>query len=114
MRRDPRAFLWGARNAADLIVEFVQGLDFEAFRKSAVVQAAVERKFQIIGEALNQLSRLSQDIAARIPELHEIVAFRNVLVHGYAAIDEARVWRISSESLPSLRAAVAEILDDLG
>ena len=72
----------------------------------------MERQFEIIGEALAQLARLDAALAAKIPELREIIAFRNVLIHGYAAIDRARVWRVVEENLPQLRAALAELLGE--
>lgn len=53
-------------------------------------------------------------MAARIPDLAEIAAFRNLLIHGYAAVDHPRVWRIVQESLPGLRAVVAALLDERG
>ena len=40
-------------------------------------------------------------------------AFRNVLIHGYAAIEHDRVWHIAEASLPGLRAAVVALLDEL-
>jgi uncharacterized protein with HEPN domain len=69
-----------------------------------VIHSAVERKFQIIGEALNLLSKADAALAASIPDLAQIVAFRNVLIHGYAVVEHPRVWRIIRESLPPLRA----------
>ena len=53
---------------------------------TGMAQAAVERKFEIIGEALNQLAKLDGAMAARIPDLPQVVAFRNQLIHGYANI----------------------------
>ena len=49
-------------------------------------------------------------MAAKVPDLREIVAFRNVLIHGYAVIDRARVWRVVEENLPQLRSALAALL----
>jgi uncharacterized protein with HEPN domain len=40
--------------------------------------------------------------------------FRNVLIHGYAAVNDARVWQITETSLPNLRAAVSALLAELG
>jgi uncharacterized protein with HEPN domain len=73
----------------------------------------VERQFEIIGEALNQLSRVAPEMADRIPELPRIVAFRNLLIHGYAAVDHGLVWRTIEEKLPGLRDAVQRELDRL-
>jgi uncharacterized protein with HEPN domain len=111
MPRDPRAFLWDAREAADAIETFIGGGSFDAFATSPLIHSAVERKFEIIGEALNQLSKSAPDIAKQIPELERIVAFRNLLIHGYAIVDHRRVWEIVQTDLPKLRAAVAALLD---
>ena len=84
MQRDPRAFLWDVADAAQAIQTFTKGMDAATYRQSELVQAAVERKFEVIGEALNQLSKLAPLLAARIPDLAQVVAFRNQLIHGYA------------------------------
>jgi len=52
-------------------------------------------------------------LARRIPNIRDIIAFRNVLIHGYVAIERERVWRIAETSLPVLRTAVAALLDEL-
>ncbi|ORT96163.1 hypothetical protein UK99_10240, partial [Frankia casuarinae] len=73
-------------------------------------RAAVEREFEIIGEALNQLSKVAPDLAAAIPELPRIVAFRNILIHGYATVDDALVWQVLQEKLPELEQVVRRML----
>lgn len=77
MHRDPRAFLWDVREAAQAIQSFTAALDANAYVNNELVQAAVERKFEVIGEALNQLAKLDAPLAARIPDVPQIVAFRN-------------------------------------
>jgi uncharacterized protein with HEPN domain len=114
MQRDARTYLWDIQAAADAIERFVAGLDVQTYAASEVVHAAVERKFEVIGEALSQLARLDPALASRIPNLREIIAFRNVLIHGYAAIEHARVWRIIETSLPDLRATISALIDELG
>lgn len=69
-----------------------------------MLRSAVERQFQIIGEALNRLSKVDPGTADRVPDLARIVAFRNVLVHGYAQIDDALVWEVASTRVPELTA----------
>jgi uncharacterized protein with HEPN domain len=91
----------------------VSGLNAEQYATTELVHTAVERKFEIIGEALAQLAKLEPALAARIPDLRDIVAFRNVLIHGYAMVEHARVWRIIETSLPGLRAAVSTLLNEL-
>ena len=87
MRRDPRKFLWEALRAAELVHDFAQGQSFEDYQSNAMLRSAVERQFEIIGEALNQLSKVDPEAASHIPELPRIVAFRNILIHGYATVD---------------------------
>jgi uncharacterized protein with HEPN domain len=111
MQREPAAFLWDVREAALRIHEFVVGLDFEKFAASALVQSAVERQFEIIGEALNQLSKMAPDIASRIPDCKQIIAFRNILIHGYAVLDKTVVWKVIQQHLPLLEEAVQRLLD---
>jgi uncharacterized protein with HEPN domain len=73
--------------------------------------SAVERQFQIIGEALNGLSRVDAGTASVIPELARIVAFRNVLVHGYALIDDELVWQVATTRVPRLAETFDRLLD---
>ena len=65
----------------------LSGKTYEQFNADVVLHSAVERKFEIVGEALGQLARIDAGLAAQIPQLREIVAFRNFLIHGYAIID---------------------------
>jgi len=85
---------------------------FRRFRQRSCLRSAVGRQFEILGEALNRLDRLDATLAARVPNLRQIVAFRNVLIHGYALIDRARVWRVVQDDLPTLRAVLDDLLAD--
>ncbi len=84
--------LWDARSAARLIAPFVEDRSWQDFQSDPMLRSAVERQFEIIGEAPNKLRRLDPATAAPITDPPRIVAFRNVLVHGYAAIDHELVW----------------------
>lgn len=110
MRREPRAFLWDARGAADAILQFTRGKSEAEFIGDHLLRSAVERQFEIIGEALGQLAKSAPDLAQQISDLPRIVAFRNILIHGYAVIDPALVWRVVCESLPGLRAQLDALL----
>jgi len=114
MLRDARAWLWDARDAADTIMAFVAGMDAQGYAASELTHSAVERKFEVIGEALNQLSKQDPALAARIPDLSQIIAFRNLLIHGYALVEHDRVWGVITESLPGLRQVVDDLLNELG
>lgn len=79
-----------------------------------MLRSAVERQFEIIGETLVQLSRLDEALAARISEYRRIIAFRNILIHGYAQVDDRIVWDILETKLPILRREVRMLLEQEG
>ena len=110
MKRDPKTLLWDAREAADAIAAMTMGKTFADFDRDIVLRSAVERQFEIVGEALSRLARADAATAEKVPDLRDIVAFRNILIHGYAVIDRARVWQVVQDDLPRLRAALAELL----
>lgn len=112
MKRDPRIFLWDAQNAANAIVAMAAGKSFADFDQDIMLRSAIERQFEIVGEALGRLARLDSALATRIPDLRHIVAFRNILIHGYATIDRARVWRTVQQDLPTLRDVLVDLLGE--
>ena len=111
MPREPKAYLYDMRQAAALIAEFTDGLDFDAYAADAMVRAAVERQFEIIGEALGQLAKLEPETAGRIGDHRRIIAFRNILVHGYAGVDDMLVWDMVVTRLSDLRRDVDLLLE---
>lgn len=102
MRADPRAYLWDAVKAAEAVQRFTLGRTYESFLEDDIVCPAVERQLEIVGEALAQLARADPRISAELPDLPRIVAFRNILAHGYAGIDYETVWSLIWEKLPEL------------
>ncbi|MFI3198555.1 MAG: DUF86 domain-containing protein [Methylococcaceae bacterium] len=114
MQRDPRAYLWDAREATGAILEFVEGKTFEDYASDRLLRSAVERQFEIIGEALNQLCKIEPEWGDRIPDVPQIIAFRNVLIHGYASVNDLTVWGTIDESLPTLYETVTSLLDESG
>jgi len=64
MRREPAAYLWDVCDAAARIGEFIAGIDAGTFAENTLVRSAVERQFEIIGEALSQLAKVAPEIIA--------------------------------------------------
>lgn len=89
-------------------------MDCAAYASNDMALSAVERKFEIIGEALNQLAKLDAALAARIPDLAQIVAFRNQLIHGYATVNANTVWNVVQNALTPLLGTVQTLLAELG
>jgi len=110
MQPESRKYLWDALNAADLVADFVAGKDFDAYRADPLLRAGVERQLEIIGEALSQLARKDPETASLIADLVRIIAFRNILIHAYATVDDKVVWGVVATKLSSFRATLRGLL----
>jgi uncharacterized protein with HEPN domain len=113
MPHDPRAWLDDARRAAELIARFTAGRTAAEYAADDLLRSAVERQFEILGEALNRLARAEPALAARIPDHRRAIDFRNVLIHGYDRVDDAIVWDVVRQHLPAMAERVAELLNEL-
>ncbi len=100
------------RDAAAFIIASVQGRTLDDYRGDRLLRQAVERNFEIIGEAMHRLAREDPGTAARIGDYKQIIAFRNVLIHGYDLIEDAVVWQVIRDDLPTLQQAVASLLTE--
>ena len=112
MQLEAKKYLYDIQQAAVRISEFTSGKQFEDYRSNTMLRAAVERQFEIIGEALSQLARLDERLVQRISEHRRIVAFRNILIHGYADVDDRLVWDVIQGKLPVLRREVETLLTE--
>ena len=112
----PRApkLLEDIRNAADFVKTSTHGVALEQFKQDRLLRQAVERNFEIIGEAVRRLEKDDPDTAARITDYRRIIAFRNVLIHGYDVIDPAIVWSAVADDLEPLLRDVQALLESLG
>jgi len=70
----------------------------------------VERKFEIMGEALNRIKRDEPELLQHIRDHRDIISFRNILVHGYDAIDNRVVWGVVAGDLDNLLADIDLLL----
>jgi uncharacterized protein with HEPN domain len=110
MRPEARKYIWDALDAAKRITRFTHGKTLGSYQTDELLRSAVERQFEIVGEALSQLRRVDPPAAAQIPELPRIVAFRNILIHGYASVDDKLVWGVVEGKLTALVAALEDLL----
>ncbi len=107
---EAKKYLWDAQAAADRLSRFTAGKSFEDYKASELLRSAVERQFEIIGEALVNLRKIAPDVAAQIPDLARIIAFRNILIHGYATVDDKLVWGVVETDVPVLRRTLKQLL----
>jgi uncharacterized protein with HEPN domain len=103
-------YLWDVQRAIERISRFVAGRTFDDYLADDMLSSAVERQFEIIGEAFVRLRRIAPDVVTALPDVPEIIGFRNVLVHAYGDVDSTEVWGTIENDLPRLRDAVANLL----
>ena len=95
-----RKYLYDIQQACELLNDFTAGKALTDYAANAMLHAAVERQFEIIGEALNQMLKRAPALAPRLSDHRRIIAFRNRLIHGYADIDDEVVWGVLTMSFP--------------
>lgn len=111
--RDPGMYLLDMAEACGLIREFATGRTFADYEADVLLRSAIERQFQILGEALVLLNRYAPNTAARIDDVRQIINFRNQIVHGYRSMQNRVVWDIIGARLPELRIQLDALLDEI-
>lgn len=109
--RDP-AYLWDMLAAARGIQECTSGLSQDQYLKQRVVQLAVERQLEILGEAARRVSTTFKTAHPEIP-WQPIIAQRNVLAHEYGDIEHFRIWRVVTTHIPVLIAKLEPLIPPL-
>jgi uncharacterized protein with HEPN domain len=102
MQHDVEKFLCDILAAAIDIKQFVATMSFDEYHGNKLVKAAVERKFEIIGEALSRIARLSPATAGHIREYEKIISFRNIVIHSYDVVSDPIVWDVIRNKLQPL------------
>ena len=110
MLLEAKKHLEDIRLAAASTLDFTRGKNYDDYCASAMLRSAVERQFQIMGEALNRLLRTDPVVAESIEHCERIIAFRNILVHGYDVINDRVVWDVVRKDQPELHARVVALL----
>ena len=118
MSRDPLRladYLEHIQEAIDRIYKYCSDIDEPTFLSNSMIQDAVVRNFEIIGEASRNVERVDPSFVAEHPELPLSFAYdmRNVLAHGYYKVDLAVVWKTIERDLPYLQEQVSIALKDL-
>lgn len=114
MSRDPQRLpdcLGHILEAIERIQAYVADVDEVGFLSSKLIQDAVIRNLEVIGEASRNIERVHPEFAAAHPELPLALAndMRNVLAHGYFKVDLEIVWKTVQRNLPELHAQITEV-----
>ncbi len=103
-----RKYLFDILEAVNSIENYISNVDFIQYQKNKMVRRAVEREFEIIGEAMNAM--LKADSSIKITSAERIIGMRNRVIHGYDKIDNGLVWGTLKKHLPVLKEEVSELL----
>ena len=111
MKKDPRVYLAHILECAQKIERYTKGGEKE-FHNDTMLQDAVIRNFEIIGEAAKRVPEAYRRARSQIP-WRLMAGFRDVLIHAYEGIDLKRVWWIVRHDLPVVKEAVEKLLPPL-
>lgn len=105
------AYLRHMLDAIDRVAEAVSRTTLRDFEKDWVIQDAIIRELQIVGEAAGRITR---ELTTSRPEIPwaEITGLRHKLVHDYFVVDLGIVWQTATEDVPLVRPLIAKLLDD--
>ncbi len=102
--------LFDILQAGRAIQGFVHGMSFAEYLADLRTRSAVERQFEVLGEAFVRLRETDAETFAQFPEAPRIIGFRNRLIHGYNAMDQETVWDVAQRHLPALVVEIERIL----
>ena len=103
MKDEILAHLHDVLQSGRAIKEFISNKTLESYTSDELLRSAVERKFEIMGEAINRIKRDDPSLLSRIRNYRDIISFRNILVHGYDTIDDRFESLSNVPSNPSFR-----------
>ena len=111
MTKDPRVYLAHIVECAARIRLYISSGE-EGFQRNTMIQDAVIRNFEVMGEAIK---RLPEEYRTAHPEIpwRTMAGFRDVLIHGYEGVDLAKVWLAASRDLPAVEQVLSQILPPL-
>lgn len=111
--RDVRVSLSQAVGAGESIASLAAGTTLERYARDPDLRAAVERYFEILGEALNRALDANPALRERIPLVGDVIGLRNRLAHAYDDIQDEVVWSTACDDLPALLDSLRGILEEM-
>lgn len=109
---DDPAYIADMLEASKDIRQFLKGVTRHRFLKDKKLQAAVERKIEIIGEAARKLTDAFKESHGEIP-WRPIIAMRNIVAHDYGDVQQEKMWLVAEEKIPELISKLKAVLPPL-
>ncbi|ADW70709.1 HepT-like ribonuclease domain-containing protein [Granulicella tundricola] len=113
MPRELRAYLNDVIDSGRDILTYLGDMSLDDYRESSLVRAAVERKFSIIGEAINQALDHYPELQGKIKMDRDIVDFRNRVIHGYFSVNDVLVYSLTKRDLPELMDEMQNLIGEM-
>jgi len=110
MQPEIRKYLYDVRQACETLLDFIRNKSLQDYNADLLLRSGVERQLMIIGEALNQAYQLDPALSESVGNIREIINLRNVIVHGYAIVENETIWGIIEDDLPQLYKEVKLLL----
>jgi uncharacterized protein with HEPN domain len=105
-----KKYLVDIQTAVDTVYLFIgEKRNFFDYQNNLMLKRAVEREFEIIGEALNKMQKLEN--APKIENHKQIISLRNYIIHAYDSINDANIWGIIINHLPLLKTEILDLLE---
>lgn len=82
---------------------------FENFNNNILLRRAVERMFEVIGEAIKNYKNLNQEF--EIAHSKEIIGLRNIIAHAYDSVDYPKLWAIVINHIPQLKKEIDSLIE---
>ncbi|MDR1168629.1 MAG: DUF86 domain-containing protein [Heliobacteriaceae bacterium] len=105
---DIAVYIHDMKNSAEKIFKLVDGATSEQFKNNLMLHLAVERLFEIIGEAANRIPKDIQQKYSLIP-WSKIIGLRNLIIHAYDTVNSERLFAVIQEDLKTLIAELNKI-----
>ncbi|MBK9983448.1 MAG: DUF86 domain-containing protein [Saprospiraceae bacterium] len=83
---------------------------FEEYQSNLLLKRAIEREFEIIGEAIHRIIKQDPSFSTTIPEAKSIIGLRNQIIHAYDNISDENIWSILVNHLPILKQQIDDII----
>jgi uncharacterized protein with HEPN domain len=112
MNKEPKIYIEHIFECIDLIEEYIEGKNKIDFIKSPLIQDAIIRRIEIIGEAIKNLSSEFMKVHPNIP-WKEIMGMRDIIVHKYFGIDLELTWEVVIKDIPDLKKKLIKIKERL-
>lgn len=112
MNNQVRKLLFDVAESGQSILGWCTDRTYDDYLTDRQFRRAVEREFEIIGEALNRLLQVDSSAADRVSQITRIINFRNRIIHGDDTVDDAMVWGVIEDHLPQLLSEVEAMLHE--